>query len=105
MKFQTFSAKELDSYRGNPYAVVIDVRTADEYEKMHFDGAINIPYEELIQKTNLPRDKNLILYCERGSMSLMAAKILSQKGYRVKTMVGGIHTYRGSNLISTKGKD
>ena len=37
---------------------------------------------------------------ERGGASLMAARELADKGYRVKTMIGGIRAYRGKNLES-----
>ena len=47
---------------------------------------------------NVPRQKLLIVYCERGSTSLFAARALMKMGFRVKSVVGGIRCYQGSNL-------
>ena len=46
----------------------------------------------------LLRRKTLILYCERGSTSMKAARELAEAGYRVWTLVGGIQSYKGRNL-------
>ena len=53
--------------------------------------------------TRLLKNQTLVLYCERGGTSLMIARMLSGKGYRVKTMIGGIHAYKGRNLESYTG--
>ena len=42
----------------------------------------------------LDKNKTLVLYCERGSLSLMAAKKLGEMGYRVKAVIGGFHMYK-----------
>lgn len=93
----TISAKELDHYYKDARALIIDLREPEEYAKNHFISAVNIPYQEL-GNHNLPRDKILILYCERGSTSLFAARELMKKGYRTKSVVGGFRSYRGPNL-------
>ena len=54
------------------------------------EGARNIPYDDLkMYRKYLPKDKLFILYCDRGSSSLMAARELSREGYRTVTVVGG----------------
>lgn len=91
MEFQTISIREFEEYRKRPDAWVIDLRSAKEYEELHVEGARNIPYEDLpMYKKYLPKDKLYVLYCDRGSSSLMAAKELSREGYRTVTVVGGI---------------
>ena len=57
-----------------------------------------IPYENLQDRVYLLRRKTLILYCERGSTSMKAARELAEAGYRVLTLVGGIQSYKGRNL-------
>ena len=67
-------------------------------ERSHVKTAVNIPYEEIQRCRRFPKDKLLVLYCSRGSSSLFAARELMKMGYTVKSVVGGIRCYRGSNL-------
>ncbi len=93
MEFQTIGIREFNEYRKRPDAWVIDLRSKEEFEDVHVEGARNIPYEELeMFRKYLPKDKLYLLYCDRGSSSLMAAKELSREGYRTATLVGGINT-------------
>lgn len=100
MEFETISSRDLDSYIHNSKSVIIDLRTKRKYIKSHVKNAINIPYEKLKNVyESLPMNKEIILYCDRGSVSLIAAKWLSEKGYRTKTVIGGFYSYRGSNKV------
>lgn len=100
MEFETISPREVDAYLFRKEYVVIDIREPKEYRKRHLKGAVCIPYERLEEGVALLKRQELILYCERGSTSLMAARDLSEKGYRVKSMVGGIQAYTGRNVES-----
>lgn len=91
MEFQTISIREFNEYRKRPDAWVIDLRSKEEFEEVHVEGARNVPYEELdMFRKYLPKDKLYIFYCDRGSSSLMAAKELSRDGYRAATLIGGM---------------
>ncbi len=91
MEFKTIGIREFNEYRKRPDAWVIDLRSKEDFEEVHVEGARNMPYEDLeMFRKYLPKDKLYILYCDRGASSLMAAKILSQDGYRTVTLVGGI---------------
>lgn len=91
MEFQTIGIREFNQYRKRPDAWVIDLRSKEEFEEVHVEGARNIPYEELgMYKKYLPKDKLYLLYCDRGSSSLLAAKELSREGIQAATLVGGI---------------
>ncbi len=91
MEFQTISVREFNEYRKRPETWVIDLRSKEEFEEIHVEGARNIPYENLgMYQKYLPKDKLYILYCDRGSSSLMAARELSREGYQTVTVVGGI---------------
>ena len=49
---------------GQPNVVFVDARVADEYKKFHIKGAISMPNTEVAQRfQELPRDKDLIIYC------------------------------------------
>ena len=90
MDFQTISIREFNEYRKRPDAWVIDLRSKEEFEELHVEGARNVPYDNLkMYRKYLPKDKLYILYCDRGSSSLMAARDMSREGYRTGTVVGG----------------
>ena len=93
MEFQTISIREFNEYRKRPDTWVIDLRNKEEFEEVHVEGARNIPYENLkMYQKYLPKDKIYVLYCDRGSSSLMAAKEMSKEGYQKVTVVGGIQS-------------
>lgn len=65
---------------------LIDVRSKEEYEKMHINEAINIPMQEL-ENSILQLDKNInyITVCGKGGgRSAESAKILEKLGYKSK---------------------
>ncbi len=99
----TISAQELDSYIGRQDAMIIDLREREAYEQSHLKTAVHIPYEDIQECRRFSRRKLLILYCERGSSSLFAARELMKMGFRVKSVVGGIRCYQGSNLYFPPG--
>ncbi len=97
--FQTIGIKEVEKYLSRPDTELVDLRTREEYELYHLEGAINIPFEELEEnRIKLPREHTYIFYCERGASSLLAAKELSREGYRVYTVIGGIRALEESRL-------
>ena len=74
--------------------VLVDVRNPDEFEEGHIPGAINLPLNELRSRLNeLPRDRELWLYCRVGQRGYYAARLLAQHGFRVKNLPGGYLTY------------
>ena len=68
------AADQLDWYVGKPWAMIIDVRNRREYEKGHVKGAVNLPYDHLLERVCLPRDKILVICCERGAASMAEGK-------------------------------
>ncbi len=73
-------------------AVIVDVRTPDEYEDGHYPNAVNIPVGELLKRAAEigPKDKAVLLYCESGSRSAMGARLLKTMGFSDVTNAGGI---------------
>ena len=96
---ETISAKMLDYYVGRSDALIIDLRTAEAYQKSHIRGAVSCPYSRLEQSGDFPRDKLLIFYCERGGASMAAARQYVRKGFRTRSVIGGFAAYRGRNLV------
>lgn len=65
-------------------AMLIDVRTPEEFKEGHIKGAINIPVYEFDNIKNEIIDKNkvILLYCKTGKRSKMGKEILTQSGYK-----------------------
>lgn len=61
-------------------AIVIDVRTVEEYNESHIVGAVNIPLDS-IDDIEYDTDENLIIYCATGVRSVEALKKLYDLGY------------------------
>lgn len=85
--------------------LLIDLRTAEEYEAHHFLGAVNIPYEGLVETLiDLPRETFVILYDEAGDSVETAATALRDEGFAfVHTLLGGlnewVHQYGVKNML------
>lgn len=74
--------------------VIIDVREKDEYEESHLEGAINIPYTEIVNKIEDvvdDKDSIIIVYCKSGKRSSIAAQSLSEAGYKNIYDLGSIN--------------
>jgi len=68
--------------------LVLDVRSKKEFEKDHIKGAISTPLNTLSKfKTT---SKELLVYSERGILSVDASRILSRKGYNILNLEGGV---------------
>ena len=64
--------------------VALDVRRQSEYGDGHVTGAVNIPHTALSGRSGeLPRDRQLLLYCRTGSRSAVASAFLARRGYDV----------------------
>lgn len=74
---------ELDSYIKQG-ALIIDVRSPQEYREGHIDGAISIPDYKIkkeIQQYVKNKDELVVLYCSTGHRSQRCQKILENIGY------------------------
>lgn len=80
-------------------AVLVDVRTVGEFNDRHLTNAVNIPLDELAEKTpRIVRDKGrvLLLHCRSGRRSGLAEKKLRDMGY---TNAFNIGSYRQAETI------
>jgi NADPH-dependent 2,4-dienoyl-CoA reductase/sulfur reductase-like enzyme/rhodanese-related sulfurtransferase len=74
--------------------VLLDVRRADERVKGFIPGSIHIPLDEIRSRMNeLPRDREIIVYCQSGQRSYFACRILAQNGFRLHNLTGGFQTW------------
>lgn len=73
--------------------VILDVRTQEEYDEAHIDGAILIPDYEIADKAESvlkDKDQLLLVYCRSGRRSKNAASELVSLGYTNVKEFGGI---------------
>jgi rhodanese-related sulfurtransferase len=77
---------------------MIDVREPGEYAHGHVPGAVNLPQADLASRLNeVPRDRPVMLLCERGTRSFRAAQFLNQMGVdRVVSVKGGTAAWRAA---------
>jgi phage shock protein E len=82
-------------------ALIIDVRSAQEYSSGHVEGAENIAHNEIISKKNelitLTQNdlsKTIIVYCASGKRSALAKKDLQSLGYTHVVNHGGFSSWK-----------
>ena len=65
-------------------ALLIDVRTPEEYRENHIEGAVNIPVYEIdnIKNEIIDPNKVILVYCKTGKRSKIVKQILIQNGYK-----------------------
>jgi len=71
--------------------LLLDVRTQQEHAVQAIEGSHLIPLQDLGYRMNeLPKDKEIVVYCRVGNRSAYACSHLSRMGYNVKNLEGGI---------------
>ncbi|TFH89668.1 FAD-dependent oxidoreductase [Vibrio ouci] len=75
--------------------ILLDVRNPGELQSVgYLKGAINIPVDQLRQRMEeLPKDKEIIIYCQVGLRGNVAYRQLVNNGYKAKNLIGGYRTY------------
>ena len=67
-------------------AMLIDVRTEEEYKEGHLKNAINIPYEKIVEVLDtfgtIDFNVPIVVYCKSGGRSSVAATSLVEAGYK-----------------------
>ena len=90
---------------------LIDVRTQDEFDLGHIDGAINLDfYSETFQNDilSLPKNETIVLYCRTNNRSSKTATILKENGYKdILVIRGGITEWvkNGNDINYTTSTD
>ena len=76
-------------------ALIVDVRTREEFALGSIPGSVNIPVDELRSRLpELPLDKDIVVTCAVGLRGYVAYRILVQNGYeRVRNLSGGYKTW------------
>ena len=88
----------VEECKNSPGAVLIDVRTVDEYRAGHIPGSINIPLDKIdaVLRKVTDRDTKIFVHCLSGSRSAQAAGRMKRLGYTNIVNIGGISRYKGN---------
>ena len=94
---------ELDLAQGllecekTPGAVLVDVRTPEEYAEGHIAGSRNLPLQAITRVEDAIPEKTspVFLYCQSGGRSRRAAAFLEKIGYTCVRNIGGLAGYNG----------
>lgn len=90
----------MQSYLDTPPkdVVLLDVRTAEEYDEGHIAGSINIDYKASDFTTKLDAldiDKSYLLYCRSGRRSVGSCEAMAKKGFKnLRNIEGGYIEYQ-----------
>lgn len=75
-------------------AYIIDVREEAEYILEYLPGSVNIPLSVLRNRLDeIPKDREIYVYCHVGQRGYAASRILMQHGFPVKNLDGGLKSY------------
>lgn len=83
MRLKMISFRQIESLTCSHPCLIVDLREPVLYNRNHYPGAVNIYREELLDRLDeLPKDKYIILYCERGGSAMWAGRELQARGYK-----------------------
>lgn len=84
-------------FEQTPGAVLLDVRTPQEYREGHIPGSKNVPLQEIGRAGAAAADQSapLFVYCRSGARSRQAVGALQNMGYLNVKNIGGIAAYTG----------
>ncbi|MEX1080010.1 MAG: rhodanese-like domain-containing protein [Homoserinimonas sp.] len=86
------------------FGAILDVREADEFAQARVDGAMNLPMSELPDRlSEISRDQTVYVMCLSGGRSAQAVSYLSEQGYDVVNVLGGISAWHQNGLPIAMG--
>ena len=87
----------IKDYQATPGAILLDVRTTQEYGSGHIPGSKNIPLQAIDKVASVAENKDTVLYvyCQSGARSRQATSMLQGMGYTNVNNIGGIAAYSG----------
>ena len=97
--YRQITAQEaVDMMHSDPDALILDVRTPEEFASGHIPNAINIPLDTIGSEPipQLPKkDQVILVYCRSGNRSKTASQKLAEQGYTQIFEFGGIKDWPG----------
>ena len=85
------------SFLSTKGALLLDVRTPEEYAEGHIEDSVNVPLQNIEILRTIIEDKStpLFVYCRSGARSARATDILKKMGFFNAEDIGGILSYQG----------
>ncbi|HEY9573975.1 MAG TPA: rhodanese-like domain-containing protein [Lachnospiraceae bacterium] len=87
----------LEEFEKTENALLLDVRTPQEYRQGHIPKSKNLPLVGISNMGQISKDKNqpIFVYCLSGGRSSQAVTLLKKMGYQKVKNIGGINSYKG----------
>ncbi|MFM2481761.1 rhodanese-like domain-containing protein [Celerinatantimonas sp. YJH-8] len=88
-------------------AVIVDVRSGDQYRKGHIAGSVNLTQSKVtvddLKAYEKYREQPIVVACELGNKASVVARVFSKAGFKeVYFMQGGINAWNSANLPLVK---
>lgn len=100
--YKTVDAKTFSKEIKQKGVYLLDVRTPEDWSKGHIAGSKNIDVmsDDFLEKAKeqLPKDETIAVYCGLGKHSAIASKLLSEAGYKVLNLDGGLAAWKAAGL-------
>jgi len=83
--------------------LLLDVRNPDECAAGRIPGSVHIPLPQLRHRAGeLPREREIIVYCQSGQRSYFACRFLAQRGYAVRNLSGSYKTWKQAQIAANR---
>ncbi|MDH5205464.1 MAG: rhodanese-like domain-containing protein [Hylemonella sp.] len=89
-----------------PKMFVIDARDQAQFDKAHIPGAVHIEWRQVLaRRSEIPKDKPVLIYCNAGTLSAQAGLALRLAGYEnVRILQGGFNDWRAKGGFDAAAK-
>lgn len=90
--------ENLKEYKSAEKAILLDVRSEEEYALGHIPSSKNLPLQAIDKAGKFVSNKDVpvFVYCRSGNRSSMAQEMLKNMGYKNVKNIGGILSYTGA---------
>ena len=81
---------------------IVDARDAAQFEKEHIPSAVNIEWRQVLaRRSELPKDKPILIYCNTGTLSAQAGFALRVAGFdNLRILQGGIREWQAKGRFN-----
>ena len=83
--------------------VLVDIREKLLYSYGTIPGAINIPLDDIRRLYQLPKDRDIYVFCQAGEISQEIAELLCDAGYNACHLAGGYRDYFRKEIVESSG--